>query len=274
MNDYRIAVVELPASKRNLDDAVIQVDRCLGSLTSFSGATLAVLPENFVCCSRNDADYEVLAGQWQKAVNALACLARRHGVYLVAGTLPEPDDGKRYITTTVFDPTGDMIAKYRKIHLFRAVVNGCSYDEGQFYSHGLETAVFNMEGVRVGLAICFDLRFPNVFSELRAKGADVIVVPAAFTEKTGQKHWHVLLRARAVENQVYVVGAGLNGSSPDGYECYGHSLIIDPDGKVVTETLEKNDFQVIEHKIDLELKEKIRSSMPLTAKNEEYVELK
>lgn len=274
MNDYRIAVVELPASKRSPEDAVFQVDKCLGSMTSFSGITLAVLPENFVCCSRNDADYEVLAGQWLNAVSALAGLARRHGVYLVAGTLPEPDDDRRYITTAVFDPQGNMIAKYRKIHLFRAVVNGCSYDEGQFYSPGFETVVFNVDRVRVGLAICFDLRFPNVFSELRAKGADVIVVPAAFTEKTGQKHWHVLLRARAIENQVYVVGAGLNGSSPDGYECYGHSLIVDPDGKVVTEALEKNDFQVIEHKVDLELKEKIRNCMPLTVNKEEYVELK
>lgn len=266
MNDCRVAVIELPAGKRTVGETVAAVENELRKMTRFSGNTLVVLPENFVCCSRDNRDYGVLAGSWNDALAALSRLAAGYGVYLVAGTLPEPDEGRYYITTAVFAPDGSLIAKYRKINLFKALVDNSLYDEGSFYSPGSETTVFSVGNVRVGLAICFDLRFPEVFAELRDKGADIIIVPAAFTRKTGTKHWHVLLRARAIENQLYVVGAGLNGSSPDGYECFGHSMIVDPDGNVVTETSENNDFQVIEHIINLEMKADIRNSMPLTAK--------
>ncbi|WP_051621689.1 nitrilase-related carbon-nitrogen hydrolase [Ruminobacter sp. RM87] len=266
MNDCRVVVIELPAGKRSVADTLIQVDMQLESLLSFDGETLVVLPENFACCSRDNHDYEILSRSWNSAIDSLGKLARKHDVYLVAGTLPEYEEGRFYITSAVFDKSGRLIAKYRKINLFKALVGGVLYDEGSFYTPGTETVTFTVGHVRVGIAICFDLRFPEIFAKLRQQGSDIIIVPAAFTRRTGLKHWHVLLKARAIENQLYVVGAGLNGTSQDGYECYGHSLIIDPDGNVVTEALEINDFQIIEHKIDLELKLNIRKCMPLTAK--------
>ena len=265
MNDCRVAVIELPAGKRTIGETIEAVEKLLKKMAPFAGNTLVVLPENFVCCSRDNRDYEMLAGCWQEALASLSRLAREYGIYLVAGTLPEPDEGRYYITTAVFASDGSLVAKYRKINLFKALVDNSLYDEGSFYSPGSESTVFRIGNVTVGLAICFDLRFPKVFAGLRDMGADIIIVPAAFTRKTGKKHWHVLLRARAVENQLYVAGAGLNGCSPDGYECFGHSMIVDPDGNVVAETSENNDFQVIEHIINLDMKADIRKSMPLTA---------
>lgn len=266
-------VIELTARRINNGEClqevfaglINEIDIRLAQLPSYSGDTLVILPENFICCCRNSRDY----AETVNVLNAENCLsglqkvALRHRVYIVAGTMPDKVDDKYYISSYVISKDGGILAKYQKINLFRAIVNNEKYDEGDFFTAGKFPVVFSMGNFRIGIAVCFDLRFPEHFLKLRRSGADIIVVPAAFTRNTGIKHWKVLLRSRAIENQVYIVGAGLSGETSDGYACYGHSMVVDPDGTVLSETAPDAKIQVLISTVDKEFISKIRRNMPI-----------
>ena len=167
-----------------------------------------------------------------------AALARQHGIYLHAGSMVEQTDspGKYANTTLVFDPAGTIIAKYRKIHLYDVEIPGrVSSRESDSVAPGDEIVTVEIEGITFGLAICYDLRFPELFRLLALKGAEVLVNPAAFTLYTGRDHWEVLLRARAIENQAWMLAAAQWGKSEPNGVCYGRSLIADPWGTVVAQ---------------------------------------
>ncbi|MFO1226306.1 carbon-nitrogen hydrolase family protein [Roseateles sp.] len=199
------------------------------------GARLAALPEYFCLIGQHDRDKLAIAeslgdGPMQ---TMLATAARELGLYVVGGTLPlkaETPDRVRN-STLVFDPQGQRIARYDKIHLF-AFDNGReSYDEGRVLEAGSEPASFEVDGLRVGLSVCYDLRFPELFR--RYAPVDLLLVPAAFTHTTGQAHWELLLRARAVENQCYVLAPAQGGTHPNGRRTFGHTELIDPWGQVL-----------------------------------------
>ena len=269
----RVVVIELTARRINAEECLKEVyaglindiDIRLGDLPVFSGDTLLVLPENFICCCRNSRDYaenvDVLNAE--NCLSGLQKLALRHRLYIIAGTVPDKVNGKYYISSYVISKDGEILTRYHKINLFKAIVNNEKYDEGDFFTSGESPVVFTMGNFRVGMAICFDLRFPEHFLKLRRMGADIIVVPAAFTRNTGIKHWKVLLRARAIENQVYVVGAGLCGETSNGYACYGHSMVVDPDGAVLSETAPDVKIQVLISTIDKSFISEIRRNMPI-----------
>lgn len=179
----------------------------------------------------------------------LARIANQYQIYLVAGsfpTLPEEvlgDHPAKFLATClVFNPLGHLIADYQKIHLFDVDVddNTGSYRESDSTIPGKNLVCFNTEWGRVGVAICYDLRFPGLFQALRAKDVDAVVLPSAFTEKTGAAHWQSLLSARAIENQVYMIASNQNGVHQNGRETFGHSMVVSPWGDVLVNAKREN----------------------------------
>ncbi|HET9992076.1 MAG TPA: carbon-nitrogen hydrolase family protein, partial [Kofleriaceae bacterium] len=198
-------------------------------------------------------------------LTALAELCRQHGVWIIGGGTPETvaDDPKRaYNTCVVVDPSGRLVAAYRKIHLFDVdIPGGATLRESDGTVGGDEPQVVEIEGVPVGLSICYDLRFPELYRRLTQDlGAQVVVIPSAFTAHTGAAHWHVLMRARAIENQVWIVAAAQWGKHNLKRESYGHTLIVDPWGTIVAERAEEDG--VVTHVLDGDTVAKRRAQMP------------
>ncbi|MCF8197633.1 MAG: carbon-nitrogen hydrolase family protein [Sulfuritalea sp.] len=203
------------------------------------GAQLVVLPEYFPLIGATDTDRLAArevdgAGPMQ---DFLAETAARHGLWLVGGSIPlmADDPGKLRNSCLVFDPQGKRVARYDKIHLFGFTKGEESYDEAATIERGDKVVAFDSPFGRIGIAICYDLRFPELFRKMAqpSNPIDLLVLPAAFTETTGRAHWEMLLRARAVENQCYVLAAAQGGKHPTGRITHGNSMVIDPWGEVV-----------------------------------------
>ena len=201
-----------------------------------AGARLVVLPEVWTYLGP-DAGQTAAAEPVPGPLTArLGEKARQHGIYVHAGSILERVEGESRLfnTSVVFDPAGAIIATYRKIHLFDVDLDAdTSYRESDTIAPGEVIVTFDLDGTTVGLAICYDLRFADLFRAMSDAGATILSVPAAFTVLTGQAHWHVLLRARAIEAGAFVVAAAQTGVHDDGRATYGHSLVIDPWGKVL-----------------------------------------
>lgn len=224
---------------------------------------LAVLPEMFCCPYENKyfPEYAETEGghTWEKCSR----MAKDHGIYLVAGSMPERDEtGHIYNTSYVFDRNGHQIGKHRKMHLFDIDVKGGQYfKESDTLTPGDQVTVFNTEFGKMGLCICYDFRFPELARLMVDKGAQVIIVPAAFNMTTGPLHWELMFRQRAVDNQVYTIGAAPARDLNAGYHSWGHSIAADPWGKVLMEMEEKPAVKVVE--LDLDEVKKVREQLPL-----------
>ena len=202
-----------------------------------AGAVLVVLPEYFCLMGRSDRDKLGVAeapgaGPLQRMLSEAA---RAHRIWLIGGTLPiRTDDPKRVLNANcVFGPDGALVRRYDKIHLFKYDDGKERYDEGCAIRAGDEPMAFQAGALKVGLSVCYDLRFPELYRALMHPPCDLISVPAAFTHTTGLAHWELLLRARAVENQCYVIAAAQGGLHENGRRTFGHSMVIDPWGKVL-----------------------------------------
>jgi predicted amidohydrolase len=223
--------------------ANLAVVRELVGKAAAGGAKLIVLPECFSFLGRAEGDKfavaEVLDGRGP-VMQTLAELATKHAAWIIGGGTPEivPGDPKRtYNALVAIDPSGATVAKYRKIHLFDVdIPGGAVLRESDATAAGSEAVVADIAGVKVGMSICYDLRFPELYRALvKDQGAEVVVIPAAFTAHTGAAHWHVLMRARAIENSCYVLAAAQGGAHENGRETFGHSLVVDPWGRIVAE---------------------------------------
>ena len=220
----------------NLGEAEKQIE-----LAVADGAELIVLPENFGMIGVHPKDVVAFREQsGQGELQAfLAEQARTHQVVIAGGSIPmATDDPTRFRNTLlVFNADGEQLARYDKIHLFDVTLpeNGNRYCESDVIEPGDAVVVVDTGRFKLGLSICYDLRFPEMFRLLQEKGAEVIVVPAAFTAETGLAHWHTLLKARAIENLCFIVASAQGGYHVNGRETYGHSIIIDPWGKVLGE---------------------------------------
>jgi len=205
------------------------------------GAQLAVLPENFAAMGCRDlAALARAEGAGQGPILPwLAQAARDLGLWIVGGTLPLPPDAqpdaRPLASSLLFDAQGQRVARYDKLHLFDVEVADSRgrYRESDDYVHGAQVVVADTPVGRIGLSVCYDLRFPELYTALHAAGAELISAPAAFTAVTGAAHWEVLLRARAIETQCYLLAANQGGSHPGGRETFGHSCLIDPWGCVM-----------------------------------------
>ena len=240
-----IQMVSTTSVERNLDAA-----RALVGRAAAEGAVLAVLPEYFCIMGKSDRDKLVVAeaaggGAIQRM---LAETARTHRLWLIGGTLPLviPGAADRVMNANlVFSPAGEQVARYDKMHLFRYDNGREQYDEGRTLQAGSAPAAFDAGGLRVGLSVCYDLRFPELYRALMRPPCDLLSVPSAFTYTTGAAHWEVLLRARAIENQCYVVAAAQGGRHENGRRTFGHSLVVDPWGEIVAVRADEGEGVVV-----------------------------
>jgi len=264
--ELRVGAVQM----RSTDDlaANLATTRTLTARAAAEGAKLVVLPECWAFLGRGEGDKlpiaEDLAGDGPM-MTTLRELATRHDIWVVAGGTQEriPGDPRRtYNTAAVIDPRGALAARYRKIHLFDVdIPGGATLRESDATAAGDELVALPIEGATVGLTICYDVRFPELYRSLvKDRGADVLLVPAAFTAHTGAAHWHLLLRARAVEDQAWVVAPAQWGKHNEKRESYGHTLISDPWGVVVGEQAEGDG--VVVHTLDGATVEKRRTQLP------------
>ena len=233
------------------------------------GCVLAVLPENFALMPKHGRDKSGYAEQPGSGPiqEFLAETAARHGMWIIGGSIPlaSPEPGRVYGACVVVNDSGETEAIYRKIHLFDVDLPGTeeSYRESHSMYAGDTPMIVETPVGRVGLTICYDLRFPELYRALVDAGATVFTVPAAFTAVTGAAHWHTLLRARAIENLAYVIAPGQSGTHPDNRETYGHSLIVDPWGRILVEQTAGNRVAVAD--IEPGAPGEIRKSFPALA---------
>ena len=261
----RVAAVQLNAQ----DDKPRNVARALELVeqAARAGAELVVLPEYTTYLGRRSgyaANAEDVPGPTSERY---AELARRLGVHLLAGSLLERSEtpDRFYNTSLLFDRSGQLVARYRKIHLFDVDLgpDAPSYQESATILPGDEVVTATLDGRRLGLSICYDLRFPELYRELALAGAEVIFVPAAFTMQTGRDHWELLLRARAVENGVFVAAAGQIGTSPPNQTWFGHSMVVDPWGTVIAQAPDEEG--IVLASLDFSRIEKVRRMIPSLA---------
>jgi len=258
----RLAAVQMTS----LDDVGANL-RAAGSLlaeAAAAGAELVALPENFAYLRREGLPIPCAQGLDGEIVGFLRDAARRHGLWLLGGSFPEvADEGRVFNTSLLLSPEGAIEAAYRKIHLFDVDLRpqgGSEFRESARIAPGQEVVVAKTPFGGLGLSICYDLRFPELYRAQSERGVRLLAVPAAFAVETGRDHWEVLLRARAIENQVYLIAPDQFGKSAKSFETHGHSMIVDPWGKILAEL--PDGAGVITAEIDLEYLVKIRAELP------------
>jgi deaminated glutathione amidase len=257
----RVACVQLTSGQdktANLEKAEKRVAQAAAT-----GSDIVALPEKWNVIGPPEvlhATAETIEGG--ESVEAMRGWARMHGVTVVGGSITERREGREKLSNTcvVIDPEGDLVATYRKIHLFDVEVGGLTYRESEAEEHGEEPVVADIEDWAVGLTICYDLRFPELYRVLALEGALLATVPAHFTLYTGKDHWHLLLRARAVENGLYVAAPAQVGETGIGRPSYGRSLIVDPWGTVLAQAPDEE--TVISAELDRTWLEEVRRRLP------------
>jgi nitrilase len=260
----RVAAIQMN-SGADVDENLQTADRLLGDAAA-DGCKLVVLPENFALMPLKGRDKAAHGEQPDDGPIQvfLSDAASRHGLWIVAGSMPmaSPETERVFGACPVYDSQGIKQACYRKIHLFDVKLpdRDEAYQESWSMFPGDDPVTVDTPIGKIGLTICYDLRFPELFRRLVDDGATVFTVPAAFTQVTGQAHWHTLLRARAIENLAYVIAPGQYGEHPDRRLTYGHSLIVDPWGKVLAEQAEGE--CIVAADIDPDLPEKLRNEFP------------
>ncbi|MGB7387385.1 carbon-nitrogen hydrolase family protein [Pseudomonas neustonica] len=263
----RVAAIQMtsqPDVQENLQQAAGLIARA-----AEQGAELVLLPECFAAMG-NRSLVAIAAAEFgpQRPIrHFLAEQAREHGIWLVGGSLPLPRSagGKPMATQLVLDEQGIEVARYDKLHLFDVDVSDShkTYRESDDYASGSELVCLDSPVGRLGLSICYDVRFPELYQGLRLAGAELIVVPAAFTAVTGAAHWDILLRARAVETQCYVLAANQGGTHYGGRQTFGHSCLIDPWGELVSVLPEGPG--IVTGELDLAYLSEVRQRMPIIA---------
>ena len=253
------------ASGPNVGANLLEAERLIGTAVR-SGAKLVVLPENFAIMGKEESDKLAVreADEGGPIQDFLAQQAARHGIWLVGGTVPmvARDADKIRAACMLYDDQGKRVARYDKIHLFDvAVVDSDErYTESDTIEPGDEVVVVDTPFGRLGLAVCYDLRFPELFRSMVDEGMEILALPSAFTAITGRAHWESLVRARAIENLCYVLAAAQGGYHVNGRETYGHSMIVDPWGQVMNELA--NGSGLVCADMDLERLKNIRRTFP------------
>ncbi|MBI3746621.1 MAG: carbon-nitrogen hydrolase family protein [Chloroflexi bacterium] len=261
--DLRVALIQTdagPDPERNVARAAE-----LAEMAAAAGAGLVALPEYLQYRGPDDgyrASARPMPGPFTDPFSAIA---RRHGCWILAGSLAEtsPDPARPWNTSALIAPSGELVARYRKIHLFDVAVDAGPADmESARVSSGGRIVIADIGVARLGLSICYDLRFPELYRSLALAGAEILAVPSNFTERTGRDHWEVLLRARAIENGAWVIAPSQIGGPP-GQPAYGHSMVIDPWGIVVAQAPDRE--AIVEATIDIDQVAAVRRQIPALA---------
>lgn len=260
MEKFNIAILQTKVyddKDKNIHIAVQLIKK-----SSVKGADIVILPEMF-CCPYNTSKFrEYGEAEGGMIHRALSNAAAANGIYLVGGTVPELDGNSVYNTSYVFDRNGVQIAKHRKMHLFDINIEGGQYfKESDVLSPGNKVTVFDTEFCKIGLAVCYDIRFPELSRLMALEGAEVIIIPGAFNMTTGPAHWETLFKARALDNQVYAIGAAPARDYESSYISYGNSIVVSPWGNVLAK-MDENEGCLIQE-INLESVSKARNELPL-----------
>lgn len=261
---HRVAAVQMSSS--DLVSENITFCKQFIQEAKAQNASLVVLPENFAFMGENEGDKLSIAEEYGNGPiqKFLSDIATECDIWIVAGSIPllHPATNKITSSCLVFTSQGQCIARYDKIHLFDVMVpnTGVSYQESSFFEAGNQIVTVQTPVAQIGLSICYDIRFPELYIAQLTQGSTVFCIPSAFTDKTGAAHWEILLRARAIENLSYVIASGQTGTHANGRKTYGHSMIISPWGEILKELNEGTGVIVAE--IDLAVLEKIRTEFP------------
>ena len=254
------------ASSPNVRANLLEADKLIGEAVN-AGAKLVALPENFALMGEHELD-KIKAREIDgegPIQDFLSTVANKYGVWVIGGTIPlaGDNDNKVRASCLVYDDRGERVGRYDKIHLFDVSVPDTDeeYRESDSIEPGDELVVLDTPFGKLGLSVCYDLRFPELYRKLAAQGAEILVVPAAFTAQTGAAHWEVLLRARAIENLCYVIAPNQGGFHINGRKTFGHSMIIDPWGVVLNCNKSGGGFVCAD--IDHERLEKVRTAFPV-----------
>ncbi len=257
----RAAAIQLNSTDQR--DRNLEVAERLVRAAAAEGAELVALPEKWNLLAGGE---ELLAGAEPldgPSLTAARGWARELGIHLLAGSISERGPEKAFNTSVLIGPDGEDLAAYRKIHMFDVDVGGVSYRESDHEAPGTEIVTASVGELLVGLTVCYDLRFPELYRILALRGARLLAVPSAFTLVTGRDHWEVLLRARAIESQAFVLAPNQVGEAPPHFSSYGHSAIVDPWGTVLALAVEGERFVVAD--LDLGEQERLRESLPSLA---------
>lgn len=274
----RVALIQMaPSADRSAN--ILQAQRLVSEAVKAEKPDLVVLPEIWSCLGGavaiKQASAELLPAPGDTGgvlYEALRAMAREHNIWVHGGSIGElcgPDTGGKLANTSlVFNPRGEECGRYRKIHLFDVVTpNGDGYRESDNYVPGETIEVVDIDDVPTGLAICYDLRFAELFLALRAANVEIIILPAAFTQQTGEAHWDILVRARAIEAQAWMIACGTTGWHVDGQgnqrQTYGHSMIVSPWGEVVLQLGSEEGWGVAD--LDMDEVRQVRQRMPVQA---------
>lgn len=261
MEKIKVAAIQMPTltdKMQNVRTAGIYLEKIKDEKPDF-----VILPEMF-CCPYQTQNFPVYAEEeggpvWQQ----LSEYANQYGIYLIGGSMPEKDaEGKVYNTSYIFDRQGKQIGKHRKVHLFDIdVTGGQTFKESDTLTAGDHDTVFDTEFGRMGVILCFDIRFPELARMMVNDGAKAIFVPAAFNMTTGPAHWELSFRTRALDNQIYMIGCAPMRDESAGYISWGHSIVTDPWGRVIDMPDEKEGVLLTE--LDLDYEEQVREELPL-----------
>lgn len=261
MAKIKVAAIQMPTvtdKMQNVRTAGIYLEKIKDEKPDF-----VIFPEMF-CCPYQTQNFPVYAEEeggpvWQQ----LSEYAKQYGIYLIGGSMPEKDaEGKVYNTSYIFDRQGKQIGKHRKVHLFDIdVTGGQTFKESDTLTAGDHDTVFDTEFGRMGVMLCFDIRFPELARMMVNDGAKAIFVPAAFNMTTGSAHWELSFRTRALDNQIYMIGCAPMRDESAGYISWGHSIVTDPWGRVIDMLDEKEGVLLTE--LDLDYEEQVREELPL-----------
>lgn len=260
MKKFNIALLQTKVyedKEKNIEQAVNLIEQ-----VSREGADMAVFSEMFCCPYNNSYFKEYGEEEGGDAYTKMSKAAKQYGMYVVAGTMPELEENNIYNTSYVFDRNGEKIAKHRKMHLFDIDVEGGQYfKESDVLTAGKDVTVFETEFCKVGLGVCYDIRFPELCRLMALEGAQVVIYPGAFNMTTGPAHWELNFRGRALDNQVYTVGVAPARDMDASYHSYGNSIVVSPWGNIIKRMDEKAGYIIQE--IDLNYVEKVRKELPL-----------
>ncbi|MEG2017308.1 MAG: carbon-nitrogen hydrolase family protein [Clostridium sp.] len=263
MGKMKVAMIQMRVVEDKLRNIEVAAEYINEIVTE--NVDMVVLPEMF-CCPYKTENFPIYGeSEGGPCYRMLSSIAKEHGIYLVAGSVPEKDEeGRVFNTSYVFDREGNKIGKHRKMHLFDINVEGGQcFKESDTLSAGKDVTVFETEFGKIGLAICYDFRFPELSRLMVEDGAKVIVVPAAFNMTTGPAHWDILFRTRALDNQVYTIGTAPARDESSCYTSYGNSMAVSPWGDTICHMDEKEGYRIVE--LDFDYVDRVRNELPLLA---------
>ena len=262
MKNLKVAAVQM-SSGSDKEQNLKQAGKLI-TLAAKKKANFIILPEVFNYRGNLNKAVKFAENIPGYSTNIISQLAKKHKVWILIGSMLETVESVRglpFNTSVLINTKGKIVAKYRKIHLFDIKLKGKQILESSRNQAGKHPKLAKVENIKVGLSICYDLRFPELYRYYSKSGAKIICIPSSFTKPTGEAHWHTLIQARAIENFAYVIAPNQAGTGSGGVKTYGHSLIVDPWGKILAEGLADKE-EVIFAEVDLDYLEKIRKNLP------------